>query len=247
MTLTSGRGPLGPNPAGWFSAPVPPGTVLVEPHPRRVTAVRGGRPVIDTELALLVHRPGHPPAYAFPAGLVDDLPATPEPAAPGYVQVRWDAMDEWFEEGRRLVSYPPNPYHRVDYRPTRRHLRVVVAGTTVVDTDDTIICFETALSPRLYVRPELVRTDLLHPTDTWSYCNYKGEATWWAASIEGRIVGDVAWTYEDPLPESLPIRGWFSFDPDRAEVHAEVPGPDEPDECTTECAPPVRAEPGREP
>ena len=59
----------------------------------------------------------------------------PSREAPGYVHVAWDAVDTWLEEGRKLVHYPPNPYHRVDCRPTNRALRVVVAGTTLVDTD----------------------------------------------------------------------------------------------------------------
>jgi uncharacterized protein (DUF427 family) len=199
--------------------------VYVEPHPRRVEAVAGGRTVIDTEAALLVHRPGHPVAYAFPLDQVGDLPCEPVPEAPGFVHVPWDAVDTWFEEGRRLVHYPPNPYHRIDCRPTRRHLRVEVAGTVLVDTDETIILFETALEPKLYVAPGAVRTDLLHRSDTWTYCNYKGDCTYWTARIGDVEVTDVAWSYEATYPESSPIQGWLSFDPERADVRAELPGP----------------------
>jgi uncharacterized protein (DUF427 family) len=213
VSLTTGRGPLSGHPAGRFSPPVPEGVVYVEPHRRRVQAVVGGVSVIDTEHALLVHRPGQVLSFAFLPGDVGDLPAEPEPDAPGYVRVPWDAVDAWFEEGRRLVHYPPNPYHRVDCRPTRRRLRVEVAGTTLVDTDDTIILFETALAPKLYVAPGLVRTDLLQRSDTVTYCNYKGESTYWSAVVDGAVHADVAWTYDDPLPESTPIRGWFSFEP----------------------------------
>ncbi|ORW00320.1 DUF427 domain-containing protein [Mycobacterium kyorinense] len=223
MSLVAGRGPLSPDPAGRFSAPVPPDLVYVEPHPRRVQALKGGRTVIDTERALLVHRPNHPLSYAFPAEVVGGLPTEPEPEAPGYVRVPWDAVDTWMEEGRTLVHYPPNPYHRVDCRPTRRRLRVEVAGTMLVDTEDTVIVFETALAPRLYVDPSLVRTDLLRPTETSTYCNYKGTATYWAAVIGDTVVDDVAWSYPDPPPESLPIKGFLSFDASRADVVAELP------------------------
>jgi uncharacterized protein (DUF427 family) len=145
------------------------------------------------------------------------------PEAPGFVHVPWDAVDTWLEEGRQLVHYPPNPYHRVDCRPTKRHLRVHIAGTTLVDTEDTVIVFETALRPRLYVHPSHVRTDLLRQTDTSTYCNYKGVATYWAAVIGDTVVDDVAWIYPDPPPESLPIKGYFSFDETRADVLAELP------------------------
>jgi uncharacterized protein (DUF427 family) len=226
MSLTTARGPLGLHPAGWFSAPLPPGVTYVEPHPRRIQALVDDQVVLDTEGALLVHRPGRTLTYAFPADAVGDLPHEPEPEAPGYVAVPWDAVDTWVEEGRRLVHYPPNPYHRVDCRPTRRRLRVEVGGTTLVDTDDTIILFETALGPRLYVRPDLVRTELLRRTATTTYCNYKGEATWWAAVVGDTVVEDVAFSYEDPLPESVQIRGYLSFEPDRVDLVAELPRAD---------------------
>jgi uncharacterized protein (DUF427 family) len=132
------------------------------------------------------------------------------------VHVPWTAVDAWLEEGRKLVHYPPNPYHRIDCRPTKRRLRVDVAGTTLVDIDDTVIVFETALEPRLYVAPGHVRTDLLRRSQTTSYCNYKGYATRWSA-------GDVAWSYEDPPPESPPIKRFFSFDGARVDLVAELP------------------------
>lgn len=223
MSLTTGAGPLSSRPAGRFSPPIPAGAIYVEPHPRRIEARVAGRNIIDTEQALIVHRPDRTLVYAFPPDVVGDLPHSPEPGAPGYVTVPWDTVDEWYEEGRRLVHYPPNPYHRVDCRPTRRRLRVELEGTVLVDTDDTIILFETALAPRLYVHPDQVRTDLLERSDSTSYCNYKGAATYWTAVVGGRRVDDVAFSYEDTFPESTPIRGHLSFDPTRADVDAELP------------------------
>jgi uncharacterized protein (DUF427 family) len=229
MSLVAGRGPLSADPAGRFTPPVPDDVVYIEPHPRRVHAFRNGRLVICTGRALMVHRRGHPLSYAFPAGTVGELPNEPVPEAPGYVHVPWTAVDTWFEEGRELVNYPPNPYHRIDCRPTNRRLRVSVADTALVDTDDTVIVFETALEPRLYVHPSRVRTDLLRQTETSTYCNYKGDATYWAALIADTVddirIDDVAWSYPDPPPESLPIKGFLSFDATRVDVYAELPRP----------------------
>jgi uncharacterized protein (DUF427 family) len=90
-----------------------------------------------------------------------------------------------------------------------------------------VILFETALEPRLYVAPSQVRTDLLRRSETSSYCNYKGFATYWSVVLDDSaldsVVEDVAWSYEDPPPESLPIKGLFSFDAARADVVAELP------------------------
>ncbi len=171
----------------------------------------------------MVHRQGHPLSYAFPVDVVGDLPAEPVAEAPGFVRVPWDAVDAWFEEGRKLVHYPPNPYHRVDCRPTKRRLSVSINGTVLVDTDETVILFETALEPRLYVDPSHVRTDLLRRSATSSYCNYKGFATYWSIAEDDLVIDDIAWSYEDPPPESLPIKGFLSFDADRIDVVAELP------------------------
>jgi uncharacterized protein (DUF427 family) len=223
MSLVAGYGPFGLDPAGWFSPPLPDAALYVEPHPRRIVALLDGRTMIDTEHALMVHRRGHALSYAFPADEVEGLPRHPVAEAPGYVHVPWNAIDAWFEEGRRLVHYPPNPYHRADCRPTNRGLRVAVADTVLLDTVDTIIVFETSLPPRLYVDPSQVRTDLLHRSETTSYCNYKGHATYWTTTIGQVVYQDVAWSYEDPLPETTPIRGLLSFDETRADVIAELP------------------------
>jgi uncharacterized protein (DUF427 family) len=223
MSLVAGRGPLSADPAGWFSPALPDDVVFVEPHPRRVVAQHRGRTVIDTEHVLMVHRQGHSLSYAFAADEVGGLPHEPVTEAPGYVRVPWDAVDAWFEEGRRLVHYPPNPYHRVDCRPTQRGLRVTVADTVLVDSADTVIVFETSLPPRLYVDPVHVRTDLLRRSESSSYCNYKGFATYWSAVIGDTVIDDVAWSYEATPPETLPIRHFLSFDDARADVHGELP------------------------
>ena len=225
MSLTAGNAPFGTNRAGWASPPLPDGGVVyVEPHPRRIHAVVDGRVVLDTERALLVHRPGRSLAYAFPVDDAGDLPHEPELEAPGYVQVPWEAVDTWFEEGRRLMHYPPNPYHRVDCRPTRRRLRVEVAGATLVDTTDTTILFETSLAPKLYVDRRHVRTDLLRRSASTSWCNYKGEATYWTAVVGDTVVDDAAWSYDDPLPESTQIGGFLCFDAAKVDLVAELPG-----------------------
>ncbi len=151
MSLTTGRGPLSGNPAGRFSAPLPDDVVYVEPFRRRVRGIRGSRTVVESERALLVHRRGQPPAYAFPVDDVHGAPAEPEPEAPGYVQVPWDAVDAWYEEDEQVFAHPRNPYHRVDCVPTSRRMRVEIAGETFVDTTETIGVYETALEPLLYV------------------------------------------------------------------------------------------------
>ena len=223
MSLTTGRAPFSPQPAGRLYPPVPVGAVYVEPLLRRVRGVVAGHTLIDSERVLLVHRTGEPPEYAFPADDVrSDLATAPEPAAAGYVRVPWEAVEIWYEEEEQVLGHPRNPYHRIDCVSARRQLRVEVAGTVLVDTTDVISVYETSRAPQLYVRRAAVRMDLLIPSSTVTYCPYKGHARYWSARVDHTLVPDVAWSYETPVPEATPIAGMLSFYPDRATVVQEV-------------------------
>ena len=103
------------------------------------------------------------------------------------VTVLWDAVDAWFEEDEQMFGHARNPYHRVDCVHSHRKLRVEAAGTTLVDTAETMVVYETALEPRLYVDRRHVRVELA-PSQTRTYCPYKGTATYW----NGVAIGDVS-------------------------------------------------------
>ena len=224
MTLTSGRGPLSGNPAGKLVPPITEPRVYVEPYRRRVRAVDGGRVLADSEAVLLVHRPGHAPEYAFPSRDVRAKGARPLPEAEGYVTIPWDSATDWYEEEERVLMHPRNPYHRVDCVRTTRKLRVEVGGTVIVDTNDTVGLYETALEPRLYVSRERVMGEVLVPNPTTTtYCPYKGFASYWNAVVGTTVVENAGWSYEDPLPESEPIRGLVSFDDARVTVLHDLP------------------------
>jgi uncharacterized protein (DUF427 family) len=223
MSLTTGRAPFSNDPAGSFDPPLPAGAVYVEPFLRRVRAVLGRRTVIDSDRVVLVHRTGQPPSYAFPEADVRDVPALPEPAAQGYVRVAWNAVSAWYEEEEEVFGgHPRNPYHRIDCVRARRRLRVEVGSVLLVDTADVVCLYETSRSPQLYVKREYVRMDLLASSSTFTYCPYKGTASYWTATIDGKVVRDVAWSYDDPLPESSPIAGMLSFYPERTTLLQDV-------------------------
>ena len=225
MSLTTGRGPLSAKPAGRFTVSMPENVSYLEPFRRRVRATRHGETVIDSERVLLMHRPGQPPTFAFPAHDVAGLPTADEADAPGYVTVAWDAADAWFEEDEQIFGHPRNPYHRVDCLRSHRLLRVEVAGVTLVDTTATMVVYETALDPRLYVDRRAVRVDLTR-SQLQTYCPYKGTATYWNAVVDGVAMPDVAWSYEDALPESAPLQHLVSFDDQRVSVFHDLPPAD---------------------
>jgi uncharacterized protein (DUF427 family) len=122
----------------------------------------------------------------------------------------WERMDAWYEEDEQIFKHPRDPYHRVDVLQSDRHVRIEIAGQTIADTRRPRLLFETTLPTRYYVPVEDVRMDLLEPTQTSSVCPYKGTASYW--KLRGDASGrDVAWSYQDPIPECPKIRGLIAF------------------------------------
>ena len=69
-----------------------------------------------------------------------------------YVAFEWDKMDAWFEESEEVFVHPRDPYKRIDVQQSSRHVRVVVAGETVAESDNPVLLFETGLPTRYYSR-----------------------------------------------------------------------------------------------
>jgi uncharacterized protein (DUF427 family) len=108
--------------------------------------------------------------------------------------------------------------HQIDVRATSRKLRVELDGSMVAESDRALILSETGLPARFYLPTEDVKVDLIGPTNTKTRCSFKGEATHWSVSIDGRTYEDVAWSYPDPIPDVEPIRGLVAFYDERVDI-----------------------------
>jgi uncharacterized protein (DUF427 family) len=69
------------------------------------------------------------------------------------------------------------------------------------------LLFEPPLPIRYYLPAEDVRTDLLQPSDTRTFCAYKGEASY----LSHGNAADVAWTYPAPLREAAEVTDRIAF------------------------------------
>jgi uncharacterized protein (DUF427 family) len=137
------------------------------------------------------------------------------------IRLDWDAMDAWYEEDEEVFTHPRDPYTRVDILPSSRHVRVEVDGVTVAESASPRLLFETGLPTRYYLPKTHVRMDLLVPTDSASYCPYKGEAVWWSVRANGDVHDDLAWSYRTPLPESQKIAGLVAFYDEKVDVYVD--------------------------
>ncbi len=142
-------------------------------------------------------------------------PADPDLA--GYVVLDFGAFDAWYEEDEPNVAHPRDPFHRIDVLSSSRPVRVELDGQLLAETTRPALLFETMLPTRYYLAREDIRTALI-PSSTTSYCAYKGRASYWSATVGGRLVPDLAWSYEEPLHEAAQVRGLVAFFDERIDL-----------------------------
>jgi uncharacterized protein (DUF427 family) len=194
--------------------------VRIEPSPKWIRGTVGDRTVVDTRRAQLVWEHEYYPWWYVPTDDVHDssLPTTEIAELPEHVKVEWSAVERWFEEDEEVFIHPRDPYRRVDALPSSRHVVVRVDGTVVADSHKPTILYETGLPPRYYLPPDDVRVDLLTPTGTSTGCPYKGFARYWTLTVDGTEYPDLVWGYDDPLPESAPVKGLMCFYNEKVEL-----------------------------
>ncbi|MGW8729760.1 DUF427 domain-containing protein [Streptomyces sp. NPDC055808] len=97
--------------------------------------------------------------------------------------------------------------HRITVERGTEHVRVVRDGQVLAESRRPLLLRETGLPVRYYLPPEDVRTDLLTPSDTRTYCPFKGTASYWSLPE----APDLVWYYPDPNTEVAEIKDHLCF------------------------------------
>jgi uncharacterized protein (DUF427 family) len=72
--------------------------------------------------------------------------------------------------------------------------------------------FETGLPTRYYVNRTDVRPEHLVPSGTVTSCPYKGTTSaYWSVQVGDTVHKDLAWAYDFPTRQLLPIAGLVAF------------------------------------
>lgn len=143
-------------------------------------------------------------------------------ATPGVVDTvrfEWAALDAWFEEDEQIFVHPRNPYTRVDALRSRRTVRVEWDGLVLAESDSTVMVFETGLPTRYYLDRSDVDFTHLVPSATVTECPYKGTTTgYWSLVTDEATVPDLAWCYDFPTRQLLPVAGLVAFYNERVDM-----------------------------
>ena len=137
----------------------------------------------------------------------------------GTVHLEWSALDAWFEEDEQVFVHPRNPYTRVDALRSARTVRVELDGVLLAESSSPVLVFETGLPTRYYLPRPALHLDVLEPSDTVSECPYKGRTSaYWSVRIGDALHRDLAWSYDFPTRQLLPIAGLVAFYNEKVDI-----------------------------
>jgi uncharacterized protein (DUF427 family) len=199
----------------------------VEPVPRRLRASIGGVMALDTTRAKYFWERSNYPQYFVPLSDVNaDIAKTAKPrtrddipALAGMVRYAWGAFDRWFEEDEEVFVHPRSPYTRVDALRSSRPVRIELDGVVLAESGSPVMVFETGLPTRYYVDKSAVNMEALVASDTVTSCPYKGKTSgYWSVRAADQLVPDLAWCYDFPTRQLLPIAGQIAFYNEKVDV-----------------------------
>jgi uncharacterized protein (DUF427 family) len=147
-------------------------------------------------------------------------PIEDAPPIAGYFAFYWNKMDEWLEEDEPAIVHVRDPYHRVDVLESSRHVRVVVNGEVVAESNNPLAVFETGLPVRWYFAPDDVRAELV-PSAKQTGCAYKGFASYHSIRAGGEVEEALVWYYREPTRDVERIRDRLAFFNERVDIEVD--------------------------
>lgn len=117
--------------------------------------------------------------------------------------------------GQESVWDYPRPPQLED---SNRHIQIVVNGETIADSQRSKRVLETSHPPVYYLPPEDIRQDVLHPAPGKTWCEWKGQASYYDVIVGDRLIQRAAWFYPDPSPSFEGIRDYVAFYPSKVDL-----------------------------
>ncbi|HWG27698.1 DUF427 domain-containing protein [Actinospica sp.] len=116
----------------------------------------------------------------------------------------------------------PGPDHRITIEDTGRRVLARVGAVVVADTTRALTLREADHPPVRYIPLEDVDPGLSAPSETHTYCPYKGDASYYSIALpdDGSLT-DAVWTYRESYAAVASIANHVAFYTDRVQVTTE--------------------------
>lgn len=101
---------------------------------------------------------------------------------------------------------------------TERRVQVIFQGITIADTKQAARVLETSHPPVYYIPPDDIALQYLSSADGHSWCEWKGQAHYYAVTVNGQQMQNAAWYYPQPTPAFASIANYVAFYPSKMDA-----------------------------
>ena len=108
-------------------------------------------------------------------------------------------------------DYPRPP--RMEASPKR--IQIIFNGETIADSKSTFRILETSHPPVYYIPPKEFRTEYLSRATRMSYCEWKGQASYYDLTVKDRKEQAVVWYYPSPPQSYAMVKDYLAVYPSR--------------------------------
>ena len=108
-------------------------------------------------------------------------------------------------------GYKQKPDHRITTKPADVRVQVKFGGEVIADSTNTIRLDEGSYAPVYYVPRRDVKMERFTRTTHSTYCPFKGHASYYTLSANGRTAENAVWSYEQPYDEVSVIKEHLAF------------------------------------
>lgn len=102
-----------------------------------------------------------------------------------------------------------------------RHVVVKHKDYIIAETSKAERVLETASPPVFYIPPEDINMDILKESPGSSFCEWKGEASYWSFKDANIEIKNIGWSYPNPFREFKSIKDYIAFYPSRVDCFVE--------------------------
>jgi len=95
--------------------------------------------------------------------------------------------------------------------PTTAHIVIEHRGVIVADTRSAVRTLETSHPPSYYIPPPDIAPGVLRRATGSSFCEWKGDATYWDVVIGDIVFQRVGWSYANPTAGFVSLKDHLAF------------------------------------
>ena len=112
----------------------------------------------------------------------------------------------------------PGPDHPIAITANPKRVRVSAGDVVIADTTHALTLKEARYPAVQYIPRADARMELLSRTERTTHCPYKGDASYFSVTANGKALDNAVWAYETPFPAMAEIAGYLAFYPDKVTI-----------------------------